>query len=106
MTINFHHGILCDEYEKQANAQGYTFGDRADFVQDVAFGINAAFIHGCISESEYDKIMQRFQQKILMKFLRAEKRDPEKEYKIGKLYLEGFLGGYKGALNRTEAENV
>lgn len=32
-TIGFHHGALSDEYEKQANSQGYTFGDSKEKVQ-------------------------------------------------------------------------
>ena len=34
MTIEFHHGALCDSYEEQANAQGFTFGDKAEWVQE------------------------------------------------------------------------
>ena len=47
MTVEFYHGAFCDTYEKQANRQGYTFGDKADFVEKVGFGIVAAHIHGC-----------------------------------------------------------
>ncbi len=66
MTIEFHHGALCDSYEKQANAQGFTYGKEAKWVQDVGFGLVCAHIHGCITDSEYDKILRRFQQKILI----------------------------------------
>lgn len=105
MTINFHHGILCDEYEKQANAQGYTFGDRADFVQDVAFGLFAAAVHGCITESELDKIIRRFE-KVLIKFLRPIEEPPKEDcYKMGKLYFESFVGGFTVGLSKTEAGN-
>jgi hypothetical protein len=68
--IVFRHGALSDAYEKQANDQGFTFGDRAEFVQKVGFGLISAHIHGCITDSEYDKILQRFQKKILVKMLR------------------------------------
>jgi hypothetical protein len=66
MTIEFHHGALADSYEKQANAQGFTYGKEAKWVQDVGFGLVCAHIHGCITDSEYDKILRRFQQKILI----------------------------------------
>ncbi len=33
MLVEFHHGALCDSYEKQANAQGFTFGDKAKWVE-------------------------------------------------------------------------
>ena len=64
--VEFHHGALADPYEFQANAQGYTLGDERQFVQDVAFGIVAAHIHGCITDAEYGRILQRFQKKILI----------------------------------------
>lgn len=66
--VGFHHGALCDSYEKQANEQGFTFGENAEFVQKVGFGLVAAYIHGCITDSEYDKILKRFQ-KILVEML-------------------------------------
>lgn len=64
--VGFHHGVLCDSYEKQANEQGFTFGKNAKFVQKVGFGLVAAHIHGCITDSEYDKILKRFQKKLVM----------------------------------------
>jgi hypothetical protein len=73
-TVEFHHGALSDTYEKQANDQGYTFGDDAEWVQNVGFGLVCAHIHGCITDNEYDRILQRFQKKILLKKL---KRFPE-----------------------------
>lgn len=65
-VLEFHHGALADKYEKQANAQGFTYGKEAKWVQEVGFGLVCAHIHGCITDSEYDKILRRFQQKILI----------------------------------------
>ena len=70
MTVEFHHGALSDTYEKQANKQGLTFGDKAEWVQNVGFGLVCAHIHGCITDTEYDKILQRFQKKVLIKNLK------------------------------------
>lgn len=70
MTVEFYHGAFSDTYEEQAKRQGYTLGDKADFVQKVGFGIVAAHIHGCITDSEYDKILRRFQTKIITKNLK------------------------------------
>ena len=67
MTVGFHHGVLCDSYEKQANAQGFTFGDKAEWVDEVGFGLIRAHIHGCITDREFNKILKRFQKKILVK---------------------------------------
>lgn len=70
MTVEFHHGALADSYEEQANKQGLTFGEQAKFVETVGFGLVAAHIHGCITDGEYDKILQRFQKKILLKHIK------------------------------------
>lgn len=70
MTVGFHHGALADSYEEQANKQGLTFGDMAEYVDKVGFGLVAAHMEGCITDKEYDKILQRFQKKILVKNLK------------------------------------
>ena len=71
--VEFYHGALADDYEKQANEQGFTLGEYAEFAQNVGFGLVAAHIHGVITDSEYDKILQRFQKKILVKNLKPWK---------------------------------
>lgn len=58
---------MSDEYEKQANSQGYTFGDSKEKVQKIGDGIIMAHIVGCITDSEYEKILRRFHYKILVK---------------------------------------
>lgn len=70
MIVEFHHGVLSDTYEEQANKQGLTFGDKAEWVQEISYGLVCAHIHGCITDAEYDKILQRFQKKILIKNLK------------------------------------
>lgn len=64
--IGFSHGILSPNYEKQANEQGFTFGDKAEFVDKVGFGLVQAHAHGCITDEEYDRILYRFQNRILI----------------------------------------
>ena len=71
MTVEFHYGALADSYEEQANRQGFTFGDKAEWVEKVGFGLICAHIHGCITDAEFDKILRRFQQKILIKNLKS-----------------------------------
>lgn len=75
--VEFHHGALADSYEEQANEQGLTLGEHAEFAQNVGFGLVAAHIHGIITDSEYDKILQRFQKKILAKNLKPMKGDKD-----------------------------
>ena len=80
MTVSFHFSALCDTYEEQANTQGFTFGDKAEWVEDIGFGIVCAYIHGCITDSEYDKILRRFQTKILVKNLKPLERELENPF--------------------------
>lgn len=76
MTVEFHHGALSDSYEQQANEQGLTFGDMADWIEEVGKGLTCLWIHGCLTDKEYDKVLQRFQKKILVKNLkRIEKHE-------------------------------
>ena len=79
MKVGFHHGLMADSYEEQANEQGYTFGEEKEFVEQVGFGLVCAHIHGCITDSEYDKILKRFQTKILVKYLKPLDMVTEKE---------------------------
>lgn len=76
MTVEFHHGALSDSYEQQANEQGFTFGDMADWIEEVGKGLTCLWIHGCLTDKEYEKVLQRFQKKILVKNLkRIEKHE-------------------------------
>lgn len=70
MNIEFHYGALAESLEEQANKQGYTFGNYADWVEKVNFGLFCSHIYGVITDSEYDKILKRFQDKILIKKLK------------------------------------
>lgn len=72
MTVEFHHGALADSYEEQANKYGLTFGEDAEFAENVGFGIVAAHIHDCITDAEYDRILRRFQKKILIPSLKRK----------------------------------
>ena len=71
--ISFHHSLFAKTYEEQANEQGYTFGDNAELVQEIGFGLMAAHIHGLITDKECDKIFYRFQTKILAKWVKERK---------------------------------
>ena len=66
MTVGFHHGALSPTYEEQANAQGFTLGDKAEWIEEVGKGLTCLWIHGCLTDKEYDKVLQRFQKKILV----------------------------------------
>ena len=70
MTVEFYHGALAESYEEQANNQGFTLGKESEFVQQIGFGLVAAYIHGIITDGEFDKIIQRFQKKMIVKNLK------------------------------------
>ena len=72
MTVGFHHGALADTYEEQANTQGFTFGDNAKWIEEVGKGLTCLWIHGCMTDSEYNRILQKFQKKILIKNLKPK----------------------------------
>lgn len=63
--VGFHHGALCDDYEKQANDQGYTLGDKAELFQKLGFGLVINHIHGTLTESSYDKALRKLQKKMV-----------------------------------------
>ena len=66
MMIEIHHGAMADPYEEQVNRYGLTYGEHKKFVEDIGFGIVAAHMYDCITDSEYDKILCRFHKKILL----------------------------------------
>lgn len=63
--IGFHHGALADSYEKQANEQGYTLGDKADTFDKIGFSYNMLRIHGYLTDSQADSICQKIQKKLV-----------------------------------------
>lgn len=71
--IRFLHSPFAKTYEKQANEQGYTFGDNAELVQKIGSGLMAAYVRGLITDEECDKIFYRFKTKILAKWVKEQK---------------------------------
>ena len=65
MQIVFRHGALCDDYEKQANEQGFTLGNKRVLIQNISFGLIASNIHGILTDSEYNKALERFNKYII-----------------------------------------
>ena len=71
--VGFMHGVLAPSYEKQANAQGYTLGETADAIDRIGDGLLLAYIHNVLTDSDYDKALQRFQNKVLVPRLKPLK---------------------------------
>lgn len=73
-SITIRHGWSADDYEKQANAQGYTFGTDANVLQSIGNTISFLHIRRIITDSEYDKILRRF-----TKYLGEQLKEKEDE---------------------------
>lgn len=63
--VTFHYGALADSLEEQANAQGFTLGDKAEKWQNINHAMIMVWIHGIATDSEKDKMMARFQKKMI-----------------------------------------
>lgn len=63
-VIGFHHGALSGSYEKQANEQGYTLGDKADTFDKIGFSYNMLRIHGYLTDSQADSVCKKIQKKL------------------------------------------
>lgn len=70
MRMIFSHGALADTYEEQANVYGHTLGDDAEWIQRIGDGLVIGHIHGCITDGEYNKILERFTRKVITKHLK------------------------------------
>jgi hypothetical protein len=63
--IGFHYGALSKALEEQAIEQGYTLGDRAETLEKLAYGLVLNHIHGILTDSAYDKALQRLHKKVV-----------------------------------------
>lgn len=73
MEVGFSYGLLCDELEKQANKQGFTFGDNIEFVES----LRKAYNMGCfyfLTESQKDMAIKKVHKEIV-KYLKPMKKD-------------------------------
>lgn len=65
ITVGFYHGALSDPYEKQANAQGFTLGDKAKLLQDLGHHTVMIWIHGLLTDSQYDAALKKLQKQLV-----------------------------------------
>lgn len=65
MEVGFYHGVLTDSYEKQANDQGFTLGDKAELLEKLRHSYNMLRIHDCITDSQAEKILQKLHKKVV-----------------------------------------
>lgn len=65
MVVSFRHGAFADKYEKQANDQGFTLGDRAEMFDKIAFSYNMLRIHGFFTEKMEESICKKIQKRLV-----------------------------------------
>ena len=70
MEVGFYHGALSDDYEKQANEQGFTLGEKADFFKDVKHSFNMLRIHGYLTDSQADSVCKKIQKQLVKSLAR------------------------------------
>ena len=68
MELWFTYGASMENFEAQANSQGYTIGDFAETAQKVGEAIVTCYINNMIPKSIYDKAVDKHH-KLMMKFL-------------------------------------
>lgn len=75
MEVGFRHGALCDSYEKQANEQGFTLGDKAELFDKVAYSYNLLRIHGYLTDSQADSVCEKIQKQLVKNLKPLENKE-------------------------------
>lgn len=78
-AVGFHHGALCDPYEKQANDQGFTLGEEAENLQNCGFYLVYTWMENLLTDSVYNKALQRLQKKLIKALKPLPKKECETE---------------------------
>lgn len=73
-TVKFYHGALADPYEKQAREQGFTLGDKAELMDELAHGLVMNMVHGVLPYSMYEQALKKLHKMILNNLRRVEER--------------------------------
>ena len=73
--VTFHYGALSDPLEQQANAQGFTLGDKEKLLQDLNRSMIMCWIHGLCTDSQKDAMMKKLQKKIVKALKPIETED-------------------------------
>ena len=59
VKIKIDYSALSDDIELQVNTQGYTLGNHADTVQNIADAINMCYLHSVITNGECRRARER-----------------------------------------------
>lgn len=56
--------------ERSSNEQGYTLGKYAEVAQKLGFGLVINHVHGILTDSMYDKALQKLQKEMVKRLRR------------------------------------
>lgn len=73
MEVGFRHGALCGSYEKQANEQGFTLGEKEELFDKIGFSYNLLRIHGYLTDGQADMVCKKIQKNLVKNLQRVEK---------------------------------
>lgn len=77
--VRFYHEALSDSYEKQANVQGFTLGDKAELFDKISFAYNMLRIHGYLTDSQADSVCKKIQKNLVKNLKKAENVENSKD---------------------------
>lgn len=63
--VGFYHSAFAESYEKQANEQGYTLGQKAEEFDKIAFAYNMLRIHGYFTDKQEESICKKIQKNLV-----------------------------------------
>ena len=73
--ITFCFGALSDPLEQQANAQGFTLGDKAELLEDLNRSMIMCWLHGLCTDSKHTAMMNKLHKKIMKALKPIETED-------------------------------
>lgn len=65
MEVGFVHGVLRESYEKQANEQGFTLGEKAEQFENIGHACNLLRMNGYLTDTQTDTIYRKIQKDIV-----------------------------------------
>lgn len=72
--VTFAHGVMCEEYETQANKQGYTLGKEKESIEKVRKAIFMLRFNDMLTDTQYNQLLKKLHKKIV-KALKPLKKD-------------------------------
>ena len=61
----FGHGELCENYEKQANEQGFTLGEKAGAFENIKESYDTLMFYHLLTPSQADAVCEKIQEQLV-----------------------------------------